>query len=80
MYIWYVNERLFSYFVKIINAVAADMDTAKSRYHYPGEHTYRGILCDKNFPADVLREVEESLTLTQKHVVIASYPKSGQLT
>ena len=51
---------------------------AKSRYHYPGEYTYKGILYNKDFPVDLLKEVEESLNLTPNHVVIASYPKSGQ--
>ena len=50
---------------------------ARSRYHYPGEYTYKGILYQRELPIDVLKEVEESLTLTSNHVVIASYPKSG---
>ena len=53
-------------------------NTAKSRYHYPGEYTYKGILYNKDYPVDLLKEVEESLNLTPNHVVIASYPKSGQ--
>ena len=51
--------------------------TIESRYHYPGEYIYKGILYDCHHPVEALKEVEESLTLNWNHVIIASYPKSG---
>ena len=38
-------------------------NTTKYRYHYPGEYKYQGILYFSHYPVEVLKEVEEWLTM-----------------